>query len=118
MKAQPVKYAQATCHGSQPGTIEAVLPRYVKCATPNGIKPRPYSTLAMRRPLSPVAKPRCCRSQSPANDAYSTQAAATITGVSPEPDQVSCAVGAREMWRALNNSSPPRGQASDTRAGR
>jgi hypothetical protein len=30
MKAQPVKYAQATCHGSQPGTSEAVSLKLVK----------------------------------------------------------------------------------------
>jgi hypothetical protein len=42
---------------------------------------KPQSTLAMRRPLSSVATPRHSRSQSAANQTYSTQAAAAITAV-------------------------------------
>ena len=38
----------------------------------------------MRTPLSPMAKPSRRLSQSVANQAYSTQAPATITAVSPQ----------------------------------
>src|SRR5260370_38799138 len=115
MKAHPVKAGQAMCHGNQPGTSETVRSRYVKCATPKGINARPYSTLAMRRPLSPVANLSRCRSRSPANHTYSTQEAAAITAVSPRAHQVTVAVGALKISGALNNSSQTKNELSSTR---
>ena len=75
----------------------------------------PYSTLAMRRPLSPVAKPRRCRSRSPANHAYRTQEAAAITAVSPNAHHATVAVGLRKIRGTLNTSSQTRNEPSSKR---
>jgi hypothetical protein len=111
-----VKYAQAMCQGSQPGTSDAVLSRYVKCAIPKGINARPYSVRAIRTLLSPVANSRRRRSQSPANHAYSTHEAAAITAVSPVAHQAPVVVGARKMSGTLNTSSQAKKEPSSTRA--
>ena len=61
----------------------------------------------MRTPLSPVAKPRRCLSRSAANQAYSTQAAATITAVWQLAYQVST-VGEMKMRGTRNSSNQSR----------
>src|SRR6516162_10336855 len=70
----------------------------------------------MLTPSVPVMKPRRCLSQSAANQAYNTQAPATITVVSPQPSQETSTPGARKMTGTLNSSNQDRSQASNTRA--
>src|SRR6266702_2621147 len=68
----------------------------------------------MRRPLSPVAKPRRCRSRSPANQTYRTQAAATSTAVL-QAAQVSCIPGSRKRWGTAHSRSQARRKESRRR---
>src|SRR5947199_220387 len=69
----------------------------------------------MRIPRSPVAKPRCCRSQSVANAAKRTQAPAAITMVAPQL-QVPSTRGARKRARTLHSRNQRTREASSTRA--
>src|SRR5258708_5133947 len=68
----------------------------------------------MRKHLSPVARPRRRLSQSGANQAYSTQAPANITAVSPPPNHEPSTVGAWMMPGTLTSSNQSRRKASST----
>jgi hypothetical protein len=82
-KVAPVKYAQKTGLGSQPGTSGVVNWTYTKWDRPNASRARPWRIRAARTPLSPTANPTERLSLSAASQAYRTQAPATMTAVSP-----------------------------------
>jgi hypothetical protein len=70
----------------------------------------------MRMPVSSAKRPRRCRSRSPANQTYSTQAAATITAVEPNVQATSTTGVWKKRLGSLSASSQTMSDAKTTRA--
>src|SRR5437667_435501 len=64
----------------------------------------------MRTPVSPAKRPRRCRSRSPANQTYNTQAAATITAVEPNVQATSTTGVWKKRLGSLSTSSQTTGE--------